>query len=169
MKYEQLSEDDIRAITAAYYAMITEIDDAVSRLIALLREKNLYDNTMIIFTSDHGEYMGFHHMMLKCNHLYDPLARIPLLVEDPQHIHLPQNDTRLTENIDIAPQCWMCAVCRCRTRCKDGLCLTKKAVSLFFPKGSMGQRHSRAWVICFAQAALSCSCAAVWSEQCCSI
>lgn len=103
MKYEQLSEDDIRAITAAYYAMITEIDDAVGRLIALLREKNLYDNTMIIFTSDHGEYMGFHHMMLKCNHLYDPLARIPLLVKDPQHIHLPQNDTRLTENIDIAP------------------------------------------------------------------
>ena len=103
MKYEQLSEDDIRAITAAYYAMITEIDDAVGRLIALLREKNLYDNTMIIFTSDHGEYMGFHHMMLKCNHLYDPLARIPLLVKYPQHIHLPQNDTRLTENIDIAP------------------------------------------------------------------
>lgn len=47
--------------------------------------------------------MGFHHMMLKCNHLYDPLARIPLLVKDPQHIHLPPNDTRLTENIDIAP------------------------------------------------------------------
>lgn len=169
MKYEQLSEDDIRAITAAYYAMITEIDDAVSRLIALLREKNLYDNTMIIFTSDHGEYMGFHHMMLKCNHLYDPLARIPLLVKYPQHIHLPQNDTRLTENIDIAPTVLDVCGLPVPDTMQGRSLFDEKSREFVFPKGSMGQRHSRAWVICFAQAALSCSCAAVWSEQCCLI
>ena len=103
MDYNALTESDIRHITAAYYAMISEIDDCVGRLISILKEKNLYDNTMIVFTSDHGEYMGFHHMMLKCNHLYDPLARIPLLVKYPCNENAGQKDYAMTENIDVAP------------------------------------------------------------------
>lgn len=103
MDYNALSEGDIRSIMAAYYAMISEIDAGIGRLIDLLKEKGLYDNTMIVFTSDHGEYMGFHHMMLKCNHLYDPLARVPLLVKYPGSEGAGQCDPALTENIDIAP------------------------------------------------------------------
>lgn len=60
MDYHALSESDIRHIMAAYYAMIHEIDNGIGRLLAILKEKGLYDNTMIVFPSDQGEYMGFH-------------------------------------------------------------------------------------------------------------
>ena len=102
MKYEKLSEDDIRKIMAAYYGMITQIDDCVGRIFEKLKEKNLYDNTMIIFTSDHGDYMGYHHMMLKCNHLYEPLARIPLLIKYPDGEFAGQTDDAFSENIDVS-------------------------------------------------------------------
>ena len=42
---------------AAYYGMITEIDDGIGSIIQKLKEKGLYDNTIIVFTSDHGEYL----------------------------------------------------------------------------------------------------------------
>ena len=88
---------------AAYYGMISEIDDGIGRLIGLLKRKGLYENTMIIFTSDHGEYMGFHHMMLKCNYLYDPLAKIPLLVKYPGQKDAGRTESVQSENIDVAP------------------------------------------------------------------
>ena len=103
MDYTSLSEGDVRAMMAAYYGMISEIDDGIGRLIGLLKRKGLYENTMIIFTSDHGEYMGFHHMMLKCNYLYDPLAKIPLLVKYPGQKDAGRTESALSENIDVAP------------------------------------------------------------------
>lgn len=103
MDYTSLSETDIRSIMAAYYGMISEIDDGIGNLIGLLKQKGLYENTMIIFTSDHGEYMGFHHMMLKCNYLYDSLAKIPLLVKYPRQQNAGKRVEGLCENIDVAP------------------------------------------------------------------
>lgn len=111
MKYELLTQRDIRLMTAAYYGMISEIDRGVGELLALLREKGLYENTMIVFTSDHGEYLGFHHMMLKCNYLYDPLAKIPLLIKYPACEHGGTVNSELTENIDVAPT--VLKVCGC--------------------------------------------------------
>ena len=103
MKYEELTEMDVRKIMAAYYGMITEIDAGIGRILQTLKETGLYDTTMIVFTSDHGEYMGYHHMMLKCNHLYEPLAKIPLVIKYPQQQGAGSVDTALSENIDIAP------------------------------------------------------------------
>lgn len=75
--YSTITESEMRSIMAAYYGMITEIDDGIGSIIQKLKEKGLYDNTIIVFTSDHGEYLGYHHMILKCNHLYDPLGKNP--------------------------------------------------------------------------------------------
>ena len=63
---------------ASYYGMISEIDNGIGTILQKLKAKGLYDNTMIVFTSDHGDYMSYHHMMLKGRHLYDPLTKIPL-------------------------------------------------------------------------------------------
>ena len=60
---------------ASYYGMISEIDNGIGTILQKLKEKGLYDNTMIVFTSDHGDYMSYHHMMLKGRHLYDPGSR----------------------------------------------------------------------------------------------
>ncbi len=77
-----LSPDVQKRILASYYASISQIDFWIGQLIETLKEKGLYEDTMILFTADHGDYMGFHHMVLKCNRMYDPVMRIPLLVKD---------------------------------------------------------------------------------------
>lgn len=77
-----LSRDTLKQILASYYASITQIDFWIGRLIDALKEKGLYEDTMILFTADHGDYMGFHHMLLKCNRMYDPVVRVPLLVKE---------------------------------------------------------------------------------------
>ena len=88
---------------ASYYGMISEIDNGIGTILQKLKEKGLYDNTMIIFTSDHGDYMSYHHMMLKGRHLYDPLIKIPLIVKYPGQQAAGQTDSFLSENIDVAP------------------------------------------------------------------
>lgn len=100
--YRKLTEDKLRRIVAMYYGAITQIDDGIGEILFLLKQKGLYDDTMIIYTSDHGEYLGYHHMLLKGNYLYDPLARIPLIIKYPKGMHAPTVDDRVCENIDLA-------------------------------------------------------------------
>lgn len=77
----RLTEVIQKQILASYYASITQIDFWIGRMVEMLQSKGIYEDTMIVFTADHGDYMGFHHMVLKCNHMYDPVMRIPLLVK----------------------------------------------------------------------------------------
>ncbi len=78
--HKTLNLSALKEVQRAYYAAITHIDDAVGDIIEALKQKSLYESSVIIFTSDHGDYMGFHHMMLKQNHMYDALMRIPLII-----------------------------------------------------------------------------------------
>jgi arylsulfatase A-like enzyme len=100
---KELTEDVLRKCTAFYYASISELDSQIGRMISLLKKKRLYDSTLIIFTADHGEYLGFHHLLLKSNHMYDPLARVPLIIRPPakRPSHSVSND--LVSNTDLAP------------------------------------------------------------------
>ncbi len=98
-----LTESTVKQVTARYYATITHIDHHVGRMIKLLKQKKLYDDTLIIFTSDHGEYLGFHHMILKSNYLYDPLAKVPLIIKYPGNMNKGEVCNNLVNNIDLAP------------------------------------------------------------------
>lgn len=99
--YSRMSEADFRQALAYYYSAITQIDEGIGQMLEVLRRKGLYQDTMIVFTSDHGEYLGQHHMLLKCNHLYESLVRIPLLIRYPGGPC--GEDHRLCENIDVMP------------------------------------------------------------------
>lgn len=101
--HKNLTEKRLRRIMAHYYGSITQIDDNIGRIIDLLKEKGLYDNTLIIYTSDHGDYMGYHHMMLKSNYMYEPLAKVPLIIKYPNNKHSGVINNNLSSNIDIAP------------------------------------------------------------------
>lgn len=100
---QRLSEQTLRRVLAYYYATISHIDHHTGRLLDLLRRKGLYENTLIIFTADHGEYMGFHHMILKGGYLYDPLVRVPLLVKFPANRRAGEVSDAPVNNIDLAP------------------------------------------------------------------
>lgn len=98
-----LTEANVRRATAFYYASLSELDAQIGRMIQVLKARGLYDSTLIIFTSDHGEYLGFHHLLLKGNHMYDPLAKVPLIIKYPHGRAAGSVRDALVSNIDLAP------------------------------------------------------------------
>ncbi len=77
------SETQLREMTANYYGMISLIDHNVGRVIAYLREKDILDETIIIYTSDHGDHMGERGLYLKGPMLYDSLINVGMIVRGP--------------------------------------------------------------------------------------
>lgn len=100
---EKLTETALRRITAFYYAAVSHIDQQVGRMIETLKRKEIYDDTLVIFTSDHGEYLGFHHMILKSNYPYDPLFKVPLVIKFPGGRRRGETSEALVSNVDLAP------------------------------------------------------------------
>ncbi|MEQ7004860.1 sulfatase-like hydrolase/transferase [Actinopolymorpha sp. B17G11] len=78
--YVEYTEDELQETKAAYYAMVSLVDAEVGRILATLDEEGLAENTLVIFTSDHGEMLGDHQLMLKGPMMYDCAVRVPLLM-----------------------------------------------------------------------------------------
>ena len=94
---------DARTLIAAYYAMIKLIDDQLGRILAALDETGLRENTVIIFTSDHGEALGDHGLIQKGCRFFDGLTRVPLIWSWRGHIEAGRRHETLVELTDIAP------------------------------------------------------------------
>ena len=76
---ELLSDEEIHLIRKSYYASITWVDKAMGRVIDKLEEKGILDQTLIIYSSDHGDNLGDHGMWQKCN-FYESSAHVPLIM-----------------------------------------------------------------------------------------
>ena len=70
-------------IAARYYGHVTLIDDQVGRIVAHLAQLGILDNTIIIFTADHGDCLGAHKLIEKGEFMYDEIYRIPMVVAHP--------------------------------------------------------------------------------------
>ncbi len=101
--HEELTETALRKVMAYYYALITQMDFQIGRMIDTLKAQGQYDNTMIVFTSDHGEYLGFHHLLLKGNYMYDPLVKTPLIIKPAGSKGEAVVHDRLVSGSDLAP------------------------------------------------------------------
>ena len=77
-----VSEADLRAARHGYYANITYVDDLLGQMIAALEATGKLDNTVIVFTSDHGDFLGERGLWYKMSYL-EPSAHVPLLVWSP--------------------------------------------------------------------------------------
>ena len=98
-----IADEKIRRARAGYYGMISELDELIGRVIQSLKESGQYDNTIIVYTSDHGESLGNHGLWLK-NNLYDCAIRIPLIIKGPgvpagKMIHTPVSQIDLTPTL----------------------------------------------------------------------
>ena len=91
----------IRKITAYYWAMVTFIDDMVGRIIQVLTERNLWESTLVLFTSDHGELLGDFGGLGKGNFV-EPVIRVPYFMVPPGGSEGRTYDG-LVEHIDLAP------------------------------------------------------------------
>jgi arylsulfatase A-like enzyme len=69
-------------LAARYYGLVALADRYVGRLLGKLHDLNLSDNTLVVFTSDHGDMMGSHGMLNKCV-MYDDALRVPLIIRHP--------------------------------------------------------------------------------------
>ncbi|MFG1625268.1 sulfatase-like hydrolase/transferase [Kribbella sp. NPDC049227] len=101
--YLSYSEDELQQVKAAYWAMVSLVDDEVGRILAALDEEGLADNTIVVFTSDHGEMLGDHQLMLKGPMMYDCAVRVPLIVRWPGHLPAGERQSELVQWIDLAP------------------------------------------------------------------
>ena len=102
-RYENMSEYDHRLVKAAYWAMVDLIDRQIGRLTEFLKNQGLLENTIIIFTSDHGEMLGDHGIYMKGPHFYDCSVRVPLIMSWEGRIKGNTDSDALVELIDIAP------------------------------------------------------------------
>ncbi|MDY0409228.1 arylsulfatase [Virgibacillus soli] len=90
---------------AAYYALITHIDHQIGRFFMAMQEYGVYDNTVILFVSDHGELLGDHHLFRKTLP-YEGSAKVPLILADPGNYLQREKNIQLdqvTELRDIMP------------------------------------------------------------------
>ncbi|HEY9291378.1 MAG TPA: sulfatase-like hydrolase/transferase [Microlunatus sp.] len=99
--FQDYSADDLQEIKASYYAMVSLIDDEVGRILDALEAQGLSDETVVIFTSDHGEMLGDHQLMLKGPMMYDCAVKVPLLIRWPGRIPADTRISDLVEWIDL--------------------------------------------------------------------
>ena len=78
-----VTEREAREAIALTYGMISMIDDGIAKVLKRLDELGLANNTVIVFTSDHGDLMGDHQLMLKGTFAYQGLIRVPFIWVEP--------------------------------------------------------------------------------------
>ena len=99
---EEKTWDDWKHYASRYFAVISQTDDAVGRVLRALEETGQADNTIVIFTADHGDMAGSHRMMDKHYVLYDDTVHIPLIIRAPGTI--PGRIRGFVNNcLDMAP------------------------------------------------------------------
>ncbi len=103
LSFTKTSPETHREITAAYYAMIEQVDTSVGDMMRVLEETGQADNTIVIFMSDHGEMLGDHGIYFKGPYFYDCLTRVPLIIRWPNHFKAGTKVDALVEMIDLAP------------------------------------------------------------------
>lgn len=80
----ETNEEKFRHMIRMYYGIISQTDDAVGIMINYLKQNGLYDDTVIIYTSDHGDMCGERRMMDKHYIMYDSVVRVPLIIKYPR-------------------------------------------------------------------------------------
>jgi len=96
-----VTDEDVRNARHAYYGMVTYMDDMVGRLMKVLDESGLRENTVVIFTADHGDMLGERGMWYKFNP-YEWSVRIPLVISAPGGVK-GKHEKALVSLVDMLP------------------------------------------------------------------
>jgi arylsulfatase A-like enzyme len=97
-----VTEEEAKIIHALTYGMIGLVDDCVAEVLAALDRLGLREDTVVIFTSDHGDWLGDHGVVLKGPLHYQGLIRVPFIWSDPQAPNPGSVSGELAGSIDIA-------------------------------------------------------------------
>ncbi len=100
-----LSTAEIRKMKLAYYADITLIDRKIGAVLDYLRTEGLYGDMLILFTSDHGDFMGDFGVATKAQYLSEALVRIPFLLKPPIPAFQGRQEDSFVSSVEIAATC----------------------------------------------------------------
>lgn len=101
---DSFSESELRLARQGYYAMVSEVDHHVGRILKRLDDLELADDTLVLFTSDHGEWLGEHLRYGKGYPAHDCVSRVPCLLRWPGGIDAPgRTASGLAEAVDVLP------------------------------------------------------------------
>jgi len=103
LTFDDMSEECHRLSIAGYWAMCDLIDAQVGRMLESLNRTGQRDNTLVVFTSDHGEMLGDHGIYYKGPYCYDPAVRVPLIIAGPPAVKSGVRSQALVELVDLAP------------------------------------------------------------------
>lgn len=98
-----LTDGEIAYLTALYDGEIEYTDSKVGEVVSLLKQKGLYDDTMIIITADHGEHFGEYGLWSHCASLYREVLKIPLVIKFPKGTSVRKEVEGYTQLVDIFP------------------------------------------------------------------
>ena len=98
-----LSEHNLRRIWAAYLGTVSFVDHIVGRLTSALLEAGVIQDTLIIFTSDHGDMLASHGLFAKGPALFEEVVRMPLMIAPPGGLKEPLACDTLVSHVDLAP------------------------------------------------------------------
>jgi len=95
-------EAHCRSAKAHYCGQVKCIDDTVGRILDCLKRQGILDNTIVVYTTDHGDYMGEHGLYGK-NQLYETAYRIPMLIRWPEKIAAGTRIDNILSTVDVQP------------------------------------------------------------------
>ncbi len=96
------SPEEIDRIRRQYHTAVAYADQEVGRVLEVLENEGLKNNTLVIFTSDHGDMIGDHGLLSKGAFFYDPCARVPLLMRWPKRLPVGRRTTAIVQPHDLA-------------------------------------------------------------------
>lgn len=134
------SPEEIRLMKKAYFANMTLIDRKIGDVIRRLKELGLYEDTLIIFTSDHGEYMGDFGVASKAQYLSESLMRIPLLVKPPVAGFAGYEERSFASSVEIAATCLTAAGAPVPSN------IEQRSLTQFYDKSREPKRHSEMYM-----------------------
>ena len=99
-----VSERDLRQLRATHYGLMAEVDAQLGRVIDRLKARGQYDDTLILFTSDHADELGDHYLCNKSSY-FDEAVHVPLIIRDPDAAPGTRGGRvgRFTEAVDLMP------------------------------------------------------------------
>ena len=99
----QISPEEFEVLRELYRAEIAYTDSRLGELLEILKERGLLENTLVIFTADHGEHLGEHELIDHKMSVYDELIRIPLILRYPKRLGRGRRVEDLVQNVDLFP------------------------------------------------------------------
>jgi uncharacterized sulfatase len=97
------TEADLRKNMAIYYGMISLMDQQIGRILDALDRLGLAENTLVVFTTDHGHFLGQHGLTAKGAFHYEDLVRLPFLVRYPGVVPAGTANSSMQSLVDLAP------------------------------------------------------------------